>query len=253
MKDKETLAGELTREAIELNLLIGRTWVRLARIYKQVVDDELWKFSYASFQAWLVRVGDKGLSQAYSMIGIYRDLSETLAESVIEKMTMANARDLTEVPASKRTADDVEAATRLTNNEYRRNLNLAHPGITLEPRTYKSFQFEESQLALVNQAIALAREKNGIGTDGGAMEHICQQFLAAEGEERHARAAQIVTNTVEGMIDPGDLSRPPDSVGWGTILGVVENMAKVFGFKMREISRPGRPEKLSGKQGAMVQ
>ena len=200
---REQEARKLTEQAKELNLLIGRTWVKLAAIYKRVVDEKLWNVQYDSFGDWLAKVGDKGESQAYSLVATYRDLEEPVPEEAMERMTISNARDLTNIPAAKRTAALVKAGAEQTNNEFRETLNKAVPGIALEQKSYKGFQLEKSQKEMVMRAINFARHKEEIESDEGALEFICAQYLISEGEivapekPKPAGTSVDMTGTVE--------------------------------------------------------
>lgn len=235
-------AEKLTDDAKELNLLIGRSWVALASIYKRFVDDKLWReLGFTGFPEWLAAVGDKSESQAYAMAATYRDLSETIPEPALAQMTMANARDLAKLPAKDRTAELVEAGTKMPNNQYREALNKAKPGIALEQTKYKGFQLEESAHDMVMRAIALAKRLEGVESDSGALEVVCSHFLASEGQESHYDAAKATVETVEQQIDPENLSAPPDKKGWGQILTMVRRMSRVFGFRERRVMPKSEP------------
>lgn len=233
-------AVKLTDDAKALNLLIGRTWVALAAIYKQMRDDRLFEeVGYESFPDWLAAVGDVGRSQAYGMIQTYEDLKETLPDDAIAQMTMANARDLTKIPATERTATLVEAATRMPNNEYRQELNQANPGIALEQRSYMGFQLELTVYEMARRALTLAKGEDDVDTDAAAFEVIISHYLSSGGDTPQYRAAKAVVETVEEIIDPGNLGAPPDAEGWGSVLVVVRRMARIFGFPERRVM-PGK-------------
>jgi hypothetical protein len=247
---REQEAKKLTEKAKELNRSIGRSSLALGGVYKLVDEGKLFKEAgFDSFEEWLAEVGDLKRSQAYSLIGTYRELQETIPEEAIETMQLNNARDLVKVPAKKRTAALVRAASEMSNKNFREEVEKVQPGLALEERGYKGFQLDASQRLVVNQAINLARQKENLETDGAALELVCSQFLAAEGETPQYVAAKTVADTVESAIDTGDLAKPPEPTMWGVILTAVERMETVFGFKKR--SMPRGPAKIA--EGARVQ
>jgi len=236
---REQEARRLTQKAKESYQRIGREWTALAGIYKRVIDWHLWDVDFDSFDSWLAAVGDKASSQAYSMARTYGDLRETVPEKTLNQMTLANARDFAKVPVARRTADLAQAATEMPNNQYREALNKAIPGIALESVSYKGFQLDVSQRKLLMEAVELARSKYDLETESAAIELIAQQFLSEEGEEKHFRAAEIVSAIVEDAINPQALSAPPEPRAWGDILEAVRNMRTIFGFeKWIRRSRP---------------
>lgn len=244
-------AKSLTKEARELNLSIGRSSLALGKIYKQVHDEKLFtEVGYETFEAWGQGVGDLGRSQMFSVIQTYTELRDSsIPEEAIAMLPLTNARDLLKIPLRKRTVALVQMATSMSNKEFRAELEKSTPGLTLEARSYRGFQLEESQRLVVNQAINLARQKENLESDSSALELICAQFLASEGDAPQYIAAKMVVDTIESAIDPGNLAKPPDSITWGTILTVVERMEIVFGFKKRAM--PRAPAKAA--EGARVQ
>ena len=233
---REQRAREKTKRAKELYLLIGRSWTELAALYKEVVDDSLWDVEFASFAEWCEAVGDQGESQAYKMVRTYRELEKDLPEKVIGQMTLANAQDLIKVPANKRTAEDVEAAMHMPNRQFRERLNKQHPGIALEPTSYKGFPLEASALKVVNQAINMAREQQGFDSDSAAIEYICAQFRMNEGEPAvQVKAAQRLHDAIENSIDPQYPGKPPGDLLWAEVLVADDEMAKIFGFRRRTV------------------
>jgi hypothetical protein len=181
MTEREQQAKKLTEQAKESYKRIGREWTMLAGIFAKVIDGKLWDIEYGSFEDWLDAVGDKKESQARAMANTYRELSQTVAEEVLSQMTFTNACDFAKVPAARRTVEMELGAAELPNNQYRKQLNMAVPGLALEERTYKGFFLEKSQMEVVNQALSLCRERESLATDTAALEYICSQYLIGEG------------------------------------------------------------------------
>ena len=238
-RDQE--ARKLTKEAKQCYLQRERTSTRLAEIYQQVIDDELWNVQYENFEGWLEAVGDHKASQAYAMARTYRELKKTVPKVALDKMPFVNARDLTEVPEARRTADMIKDATELTNNQLRERLNIAVPGLSLEKRNYRGFQVEESAGVMLDKALKLAKEKYEVETDSGAIEIIAGQFLSAEAETPQYSSAKAVVETVEESINPDDAGAPPTGQGWYSVLVMVRRMARVFGFPERRVMAKAQP------------
>ena len=180
--DRLQRAQELTELAKGKYLLIGRTWVELAAIFKEMSEDRYYvDLGFKSFGGWLEKVCDRAESQAYEMIKTYRELSKTIPESAIAQMTMANARDLARIPERDRTPEMVEAGTRLINNQYRDMLSKAKPGITLEQRSYKGFVLEASMLTLTDKVLECIRQKEELASDTLAFEWLIADYAVREG------------------------------------------------------------------------
>jgi hypothetical protein len=172
---------ELYTEAKECHLVKGRQDTRLAEIYREVIDNKLWRHRCRDLPEWLEAVGDHKQSQAYAMASVEREFADTIPANVMEKIPYVNLRDLREVPESKRTAEMMQAATKLTNNQLRETLNKAVPGLALEQKNYIGFQLEKSALELIEKTIKFIKEREDIGTNAGALEYIVSQFCISEG------------------------------------------------------------------------
>ncbi len=242
---REKEARFLTAEAKRLNLLIGRSSLALGKIYKRVNEQELFREAgYDSFELWLEAVGGIGRSQAYSVIKTYTTLEESqVPAEAIQRMPLNNARDLTRVASSKRTAPEVlEAAAELPNSQFRKYLeNKVQPGIALEPVDYKGFKVQEGALKVVQRALDMAVEQSGAETEGAALEYICAEWLAGQAgvtsEQRNAvlRAVKVVEDIVgqnSAEIPPVLSPTPPQ---WAQVLLAVTEIQATFKLTPRTV------------------
>jgi hypothetical protein len=234
-------ARDRTKRAKESYLRGEREGTIQAEIYAEVIDEDLWDVDFKSLEEWLAAIGKHGVSQAYAMARNFREGSKFIPTETLSEIPYVNLRDVLEVPESKRTAEMVQDAKDLTNNQLRETLNKAVPGLALEQRNYKGFPLEESERDVVMRAINLAKAKEEIKSESTALEYICQQYLSAEGDTPHFRAAQAVMETAEEQINPENLSAPPDAIGWGAVLVSIRRMARVFGFPEKRVMGKSDP------------
>jgi hypothetical protein len=241
MTEREQQAKKLTEQAKESYKRIGREWTALAGIFSKVIDGQLWNVEFGSFEDWLDAVGDKKASQAYAMARTYRDLEQSVPEKALSQMTFTNAQDFARVPVARRTAAMVQDATEMPNNQFRKQLNVAVPGLALEERSYRGFQLEKSQLKIIDQALELVRERQGLITDSAALEWLCAQIVIGEGESPYYIAARLVFFTVQAQVGDVNPEATPSEVGWSAVIAVVNRLGEVFGFK-RPPSKAEDPE-----------
>jgi hypothetical protein len=239
MNERVQRARQLTKEAKDLNLLIGRSWTRIAKIYTEIDTDDLWRDAgFESFGDWLRAVGDHERSQAYEYKRIYREMQEAkIPEAVIAKVPLRNAKDLLKVPESKRTAAVAKDACEQTNRQFRETIERVSPGLALDPHDYKGFKLGASAKQFIDEAIALAKEREeGVESDGQALEVICKAYMLGESERYRQAVKEVVIAAVEAAssVSQGEVARLEFLAN---ILGSIEVAREVFGITYREIEQ----------------
>ena len=234
-------AEKLTSDAKALVLLAGRSWTAYAAICDRMIQEKLYEeIGFENFSSWCEEVGDKSAKSSYADAYAYHKLAETLPEAAIAQMPIGNARDLAKVPESKITADLVQKATETTNKRFRVAINKAVPNLHLEQTNQKKFDLQDSALKMVNEALALAKKDNDIEDDAGALEVICQAYLAAEGQASHYHAAKTLVDTIEENVNPDKVSAPPTPKGWANVVVTERRMARIYGFAEKRVM-PTKP------------
>lgn len=181
-KEREREAMKLTKQARDLNLLIGRSSLMLGKVYRRVSYAKLYREAgFASFDDWLAAVGDIGRSQAYLVMDLYTELEATVPAEVIAKLPLNNARDLVKLPESKRKDEEtLAAACGQTNAQFRRRIEAVQPGLHLEDLEYIGFKVHASAKTTIEQALERAQEIYDLHTKGMALEFICADWLAGQ-------------------------------------------------------------------------
>ena len=229
-------AAKLTKQAKELNQVIGRSWLARGKIYRRMIEAKLWpEAGYETLDEWLEAVGDVKKSQAYDLSKLYSEIEATAPPECVAKMTANNARIYTKLPESqRRDAANLAAAEEMTEPKFRQYVQARYPDLKIEASDYKGFKLHESAMPVVMQTLTEAMEQFGAKTEGEALEYICSEWQAARGNvtamQRQAviEAVRVVTDIV---VQNHELC--PSPLQWAQVLVVITQMQEAFGLLAR--------------------
>ena len=236
-------AEKLTKQAKELNQVIGRSWLARGKIYRRMIEAKLWpEAGYESLDEWLEAVGDVKKSQAYDLSNLYSELEATAPPESVAKMTANNARIYTKLPQSqRRDAANLAAAEEMTEPKFRQFVQTRYPDLKIEASDYKGFKLQESALPVVMQTITEAMERFGFKAEGEALEYVCQEWRAGQGgvtAEQRAAARETI-RVVEDIVVQNSAALPtilaPSPQQWAQVLVAITKLQDAFNLPARVV------------------
>jgi len=172
-----TRAQQLDKEADELARIIGRAWIRVAKLCQECRQQRFYKeLGYERFGDWVEAKFGRSRSTAYAGMHAIEELcAGGMDETEIESLTLANAIVLSKVPTSRR-KELLHAANSQTERTFEHTVSERVPGLLLEGNVQVFFTVPRSFVPVIERCIEKAKRLNQTDSKTVALEAIFADF-----------------------------------------------------------------------------
>jgi len=203
-------AKAVDAEVREVMRNMERLWIRIGKLCEECRAGQLWKhLGFADFKSWLEDAVGMSRSRVYVAMRAVRELGVSIRDADLEAMTLQNADILSRVPASKRRGL-VRAAQTQTEQDFRRTVEQAVPGLHDEASVHIEFWVPRSLAEVVERVITLAMALNNTDSRTVALEDIftdyetSHQVSGQNSETDGRRASERMNETGAGGASDAD-------------------------------------------------